>query len=240
MDAQVGKRTTEARLDNGRRSALTIVIPVLNAGTTLAGALEAVAGQDVVVVDGGSHDDSAAVATASGARLVVNPPGRGGQLAAGAAAATGSWLLFLHGDTCLAGGWQTELAAFIGDPANRDRAAVFRFRLDDAGWRARVIARGVALRGRLLGLPYGDQGLLIHRALYDALGGYRLLPLMEDVDFVRRIGRARLTFFETEAVTSAARYRRDGYALRTGRNLACLALFLVGARISLIRRVYKA
>jgi hypothetical protein len=117
---------------------------------------------------------------------------------------------------------------------------VFRFRLDDAGWRARVMARGVALRARLLGLPYGDQGLLIHRAFYDALGGYRLLPLMEDVDLVRRIGRARLTFFETEAVTSAARYRREGYTIRAGRNLICLMLFLVGARISLIRWVYGA
>ena len=117
---------------------------------------------------------------------------------------------------------------------------MFRFRLDDAGWRARVVARGVALRARLLGLPYGDQGLLIHRGLYDALGGYRLLPLMEDVDLVRRIGRVRLAFFETEAVTSAMRYRRDGYTLRAGRNIVCLMLFLVGARISLIRRVYGA
>jgi glycosyltransferase involved in cell wall biosynthesis len=193
-----------------------------------------------VVVDGGSDDESAAIATTAGARLVVSQPGRGGQLAAGAIAATGSWLLFLHGDTRLSPGWQNEAAAFMENPANRERAAVFRFRLDDTGWRARVMARGVALRGRLMGLPYGDQGLLIHRDHYDAVSGYRLLPLMEDVDLVRRIGRARLTFFDTEAVTSAARYRRDGYAFRTTRNLICLGLFMVGARMSLIRRVYGA
>lgn len=240
MDTPLRTMTAADAPDEGGLSALTIVIPVLNAAAPLRGALDAVAGQDVVVVDGGSHDDSVAIATAAGAQVVAREPGRGGQLAAGAIAATGSWLLFLHGDTCLASGWQAEVAAFIKVPANRERAAVFRFRLDDAGWRARGMARGVALRARVLGLPYGDQGLLIHRSLYDALGGYRLLPLMEDVDLVRRIGRARLAFFDTEAVTSAARYRRDGYTVRAGRNLACLLLFLVGARISLIRWVYGA
>jgi rSAM/selenodomain-associated transferase 2 len=240
MDTPVRITAVHEALDGSGLSALTIVVPVLNAAATLGGALNAVAGQDIVVVDGGSHDDSVAIATAAGARVVASKPGRGGQLAAGAIAATGGWLLFLHGDTCLAPGWQAEVNDFIEDPANRERAAVFRFRLDDAGWRARVVARGVALRARLLGLPYGDQGLLIHRGLYDALRGYRLLPLMEDVDLVRRIGRARLAFFETEAVTSAMRYRRDGYTLRAGRNIVCLMLFLVGARISLIRRVYGA
>lgn len=240
MDTLVGNMALHEAPDEGGLSALTIVFPVLNAAATLQGALNTVVGQDVVVVDGGSHDDSVAIATAAGARVVASKPGRGGQLAAGATAATGSWLLFLHGDTCLAPGWQTEVNAFINDSANRERAAVFRFRLDDAGWRARGMARGVALRARLLGLPYGDQGLLIRRAQYDALGGHRLLPLMEDVDLVRRIGRTRLAFFETEAVTSAARYRRDGYTVRAGRNLVCLVLFLAGARVSLIRRVYGA
>ena len=226
--------------DEGGVAALTIVIPILNAGPALQATLNAVAGRDVVVVDGGSRDDGAALATAAGARVLASQPGRGAQLAAGAIAAKGSWLLFLHSDTYLAPGWQAEVAAFTEDPTNRDRAAVFRFRLDDAGWRARAMARGVALRARLLGLPYGDQGLLIHRGFYDVLGGYLLAPLMEDVDMVRRIGRARLSFFETEAVTSAARYRRDGYPIRAGRNLICLMLFLSGARISLIRRVYGA
>jgi rSAM/selenodomain-associated transferase 2 len=240
MDTPVRNMATAEARDEGGIAALTIVIPVLNADTTLQATLNSVAGRDLVVVDGGSQDDTAAFATAAGARVVVGQPGRGGQLKAGAIAATGSWLLFLHGDTCLGPGWQAEVAAFIEDPASRDRAAVFRFRLDDAGWRARVMARGVALRARLLGLPYGDQGLLICRAFYDRLGGYRLLPLMEDVDLVRRVGRARLVFFETEAVTSAARYRRDGYTIRAGRNLICLMLFLVGARVSLIRWVYEA
>ena len=96
----------------------------------------------------------------------------------------------------------------------------------------------MALRCRLFALPYGDQGLLIHRSLYDALGGFRPLPLMEDVDLVRRIGRKRLTYLRTPAVTSAVRYRRAGYAPRMARNLCCLLLFSLGVRAETVARLY--
>jgi hypothetical protein len=129
---------------------------------------------------------------------------------------------------------------FMRDPRRRAKAAAFRFQLDDPGVMARVMARGVAWRCRRMGLPYGDQGLLIHRDLYEKVGGYRSLPLMEDVDLVRRIGRRRLVFLETPAVTSAARYRRDGYVIRATRNLLCLALYSLGVNVNVIRRVYGA
>lgn len=240
MDTPVTSKPAPSAPNHAALDTLAIVVPVLNAGKMLRATLAAVAGVAVVVVDGGSTDESAAVATEAGAAVVTTAPGRGGQLAAGADAAAAAWLLFLHGDTCLGSGWQAAAASFMADPANRTRAAVFRFRLDDARLRARLMAWGVAWRGRVLGLPYGDQGLLIHRDFYNALGGYRALPLMEDVDLVRRIGRARLVFLAVDAVTSAARYRRDGYVARAVRNLTCLALFLMGAKVGLIRRVYGA
>jgi hypothetical protein len=90
----------------------------------------------------------------------------------------------------------------------------------------------------LLALPYGDQGLLIHRDLYDQLGGYRPLPLMEDVDLVRRIGRRRLTVLPVRAETSARRWRQDGWLARSARNLVCLALFFVGVPAARIARLY--
>jgi rSAM/selenodomain-associated transferase 2 len=219
---------------------LTIVVPVLNAGATLGATLAAVAESDVVVVDGSSQDDSTTIAANAGARVVTAPRGRGQQLAAGAEAASGDWLLFLHGDTRLGSGWREAVHSFVTDPAHRTKAAVFRFQLDDGRWRARLMAWGVARRGRLFGLPYGDQGLLIHRDLYEAVGGFKPLPLMEDVDLVRRLGRSRLVFLPVDAVTSAARYRRDGYVFRAARNLTCLALYLMGANVGLIRRVYGA
>ena len=228
---------------------LSIVIPTLDAagvlGATLAHMDGDIAGLEerglpveVVVADGGSRDGTADEAHRHAARLVEAEAGRGRQLAAGAAAAAGTWLLFLHADTRPAAGWNEEASAFIGTPGNRNRAACFRFALDDQRAAARLLERLVALRCRLFALPYGDQGLLIHRSLYDALGGFRPLPLMEDVDLVRRLGRRRLAYLRTPAVTSAERYRRSGYAPRMARNLCCLLLFSLGVRAETVARLY--
>jgi hypothetical protein len=121
---------------------------------------------------------------------------------------------------------------------NRERAAYFRYALDDDAPAARRLERVVAWRCRRLGLPYGDQGLLLSRALYDAVGGYRPIVLMEDVDIVRRLGRARLAALDHKAVTSAARYRRDGYLRRSARNLVCLSAWFLGVDPRRIARLY--
>lgn len=212
-------------------SRLSIIIPTLNAARTLPACLAAIpctSAVEVVVSDGGSTDGSTEVAVQNGGRIVAGSSGRGQQLARGASVAGGDWLLFLHADTVLGEGWAATVERFTADPANAARAGYFRLALDDPDPRARRIERLVAWRCRVLGLPYGDQGLLIARAFYDSLGGHRPWPLMEDVDLVRRIGRARLVTLDTVAVTSAARYRRDGWILRPLRNLLCLALYLLG------------
>ena len=94
------------------------------------------------------------------------------------------------------------------------------------------------MRTALLRLPYGDQGLLIPRRLYDAIGGYKPLPLMEDVDLVRRLGRKRTVILRTAALTSAARYKRDGYGRRIIRNLTCLSLYYMRVPVPVIARLY--
>ena len=146
--------------------------------------------------------------------------------------------MFLHGDTVLEEGWVEEVAAFLASPGAHKTAAAFRFALDDAGRSARLIERGVAWRCRFFGLPYGDQGLLISRAFYEALGGFRPYPLFEDVDIVRRIGRARIRLLGCAAVTSAVRYRRSGYIVRPMRNLALLVLYFCGVPPRLLARLY--
>ena len=216
---------------------LSIVIPTLNAAATLGPCLAVLREADeILVVDGGSTDATAALAERSGARLVHSARGRGLQLAAGAAEAKGDWLLFLHADTKLAPGWREAAERHMaGHPG---RAACFRFRLDAGEWRARLVEAGVALRVRVLGLPYGDQGLLVSRRLYDEMGGYRPLPLMEDVDLVRRIGRRRVERLGAEAVTSATRWRNGGWLRRSGRNLLCLALYRCGMSAERVARLY--
>jgi rSAM/selenodomain-associated transferase 2 len=216
---------------------LTVIVPALNAAGGLAATLAGVAGGagEVIVVDGGSDDATVCLARSLGARVIIAPRGRGTQLAAGIAAATGDWLLLLHADTVLAPGWAAAAQTAM---AMHGRAAFFRFALASSDRRARWLERLVAWRCRWLALPYGDQGLLLSRALLDAVGGMRPLPLMEDIDLVRRLGRRRLLALDVAAVTSAERWERDGWVWRSARNMLCLALYLCGLPLGLIVRLY--
>ncbi|MEO0619445.1 MAG: TIGR04283 family arsenosugar biosynthesis glycosyltransferase, partial [Pseudomonadota bacterium] len=193
---------------------LSVILPTLNAerllGPTLAALVPGVVQgivKDLVIADGGSSDGTVRIAEDAGARLVHSKPGRGTQLAAGANAARADWLLFLHADTVLADGWWADVQRVMA--TNPGKAAVFRFVLDDVGFRARLVEKAVRLRCAFFGLPYGDQGLLISRTLYEEIGGFSDYPLMEDVDIVRRIGRRRILLLDTPAVTSASRYAKD-------------------------------
>jgi rSAM/selenodomain-associated transferase 2 len=219
---------------------LSIVIPVLDDAEGLAALLAVLSRAplvgEIIVVDGGSSDGSTAVAAAAGARVITAPRGRGSQLAAGAAAAAGDWLFFLHADCRPLPGWEGAVPGFI-DGAG-EVAGYFALALDDPAPAARRLEWLVAWRCRAFALPYGDQGLLISRRLYDAVGGYRPMPLMEDVDLVRRLGRARLRPVGATMLASAKRYRRDGYWRRPLRNLCCLALYFVGVPSRMIARMY--
>lgn len=227
------------------RSALTVVIPVLDAAASLPALFDSLAEgrasgllREILLVDGGSQDGTAAIAAAQGTTLLTSPRGRGQQMAAGGQAAKGDWLLFLHADSRLEPGWSTAFAAFMADPGNASRAGHGRLALDDDDPRARRIERLAAWRARRLGLPYGDQGLLISRTHYDRLGGFRPISLMEDVDLVRRIGRRHLVALDCRVVTSAKRYRRDGWLARPLRNLAILAGYFLGLPPRLLYRFY--
>lgn len=241
----VGSRAVLSRAHYGierpaAMGSLAVIVPTLNAEATLGATLDALTGSatEIIVADGGSTDGTVSLAEARGARVIAAPRGRGQQLAAGAGAAAADLLLFLHADTRLDAGWAAAATRFMDDPANESRAAMFRLALDDDAPAARRIERLAAWRGRVLGLPYGDQGLLMSRKFYTSLGGFRAMVLMEDVDMVRRIGRRRLTILPVRAVTSAARYREGGYWRRPIRNLACLALYYFGVPVRLIARLY--
>lgn len=222
---------------------ISVIIPALNAEahlphTFLSISMAAIDGLvgEVIVSDGGSSDHTQAIAEAAGATFVKAPLGRGQQLRAGAEIARKPWLLFLHSDTCLGAGWEEEAKAFMA--TGGARAAAFRFKLADSGAGPRMLEALVALRCRLFRLPYGDQGLLISRKLYDAVGGFSPLPLMEDVDLIRRLGRGRLKILKAAAITNAERFRRDGYIRRSARNLSCLALYMSGVSPERLVRYY--
>ena len=160
--------------------------------------------REVIVSDAGSNDATLEIADAAGAHIVHARKGRGAQLADGAAVAKSDWLLFLHPETSLEPGWEVEAESFIDQAQmERPRAAVFRFALEDFSGEARRAEAKVALRTAVFALPYGDQGLLIPKRLYQKLGGYRALADMEDADLVRRIGRRRLVSLRARAVNIA-------------------------------------
>jgi rSAM/selenodomain-associated transferase 2 len=228
---------------------ISVVIPTLNAETGLTPTLAALVPaavdgivREVIVADGGSTDATAKIADEAGAEFIVASGGRGAQLAAVARKATSPWLLFLHADTVLDPGWEREASAFMYEVDTSKRppaAAAFRFALDDRGLGPRILERGVALRCSVFRLPYGDQGLLIPRRLYEAIGGFRPHPIMEDVDLVRRLTRGRIAMLESRAVTDARRFKERGYLRRSARNLSCLALYYCGVSTDRIARVYR-
>ena len=171
--------------------------------------------------------------------IVAEPPplGRGAQMNAGARRATAPWLLFLHADSRLPAGWADTFERVASDSSIV--GGWFRFALDAPDWQARVIERLVAVRVRLWTLPYGDQGLFVRRDVFAALGGFREWPLMEDVDFVRRLARAgRVVGLPLPLVTSARRWQQDGWFRRSARNLTLVALYSLGVAPARLARWY--
>jgi rSAM/selenodomain-associated transferase 2 len=219
-------------------------MPTLNAAAHLRdtfGALEEASETmlvEIIVVDGGSTDDTLARAEALGAKVISAPRGRGGQLSAGAKEAKGRWLLFLHADTTLEPFWSTTVTSFMRGKGTTLKAAYFTFALDDASNAARRIELLANWRARQFGLPYGDQGLVMSRSLYNTLVGFLDIPLMEDVDMVRRIGKKNLVELPATATTSAERYRKGGYWRRPIRNLSILALYFLGVPPRRLARFY--
>lgn len=223
---------------------LGIVVPTLNAAGTLNACMARIGGDhagldiDVVLADGGSSDATLDMAARFDVRVTVAEGGRGPQLARGAETVFGDWLLFVHSDTLLPRHWPEIVRAFATAPMNAERAGYFGLVLDDDHPGARRLEQIVEWRCRRFGLPYGDQALLLPRSLYQEVGGHPEIPLMEDVALARRIGAARLTRLPATVLTSASRYRRSGYLVRSARNLVCLCLYFLGLPPGRIKRLY--
>ena len=169
-------------------------------------------------------------------QLIHTRRGRGRQMNAAAELARGEWLLFIHADSRLPSDWLDSLQASVEADVV---GGWFQFALDDAAWQARLIERAVAWRVRLFRLPYGDQGLFVRQRTFAELGGYRDIPLMEDVEFVcRLVDQGRVVELPRTITTSARRWRRDGWFRRSARNMALLSLYFCGVPPRVLARWY--
>lgn len=224
---------------------VSLIIPVFRDADALARLLAQVAPVppevEVIVSTADEDDRPVRIRTARPDVVWVGAPrGRGAQLNAGAERATGRWLWFVHADSRLPEGWKAAFEALDAE----DRPPVggsFRFRLDSDAWQARLLERIVAARVRWLGLPYGDQGIFVRREVFQQMGGFQPIPLMEDVELVRRLTRrGTLRHQSLSLETSARRWVDEGWWRRSARNLATLTLYLMGMSPDrLAKRYYR-
>ena len=203
---------------------LSVIIPTLNNAAGLSRTLAAVFPgmadglvRQVIVVDGGSTDRTRVCAEDAGVDVLQTQPGRGRQMQAGVEAARHPWVLFLHPGIDLDEGWQREAAHFIaGVEARADQTAVasFRFAIEAAGIGPRLTEAAVSTWHKAFRRPFGEQGLLIQRTLYDRTGGHQNLPGREDLALLRCLRRSQRVILRSRAVIDAASYQKGGYLLR--------------------------
>ena len=221
---------------------ISVIIPTLNEAMTLPPLLRALAAEaaekEVIVVDGGSGDGTREIARGHGVKTLSSPPGRGTQLCHGVAQSCGEILFFLHADCILPPGSLVRIAAALAaDPGLV--GGNFRLVFDGESGFSRWLT-GLYARVRRLGFYYGDSGIFVRRAAYEAIGGMRPIALMEDLDFVRRLERFGRTccIAEPPLVASSRRFaRRRPHAIVWGW-IKLHALFYLGVSPDRLARIY--
>jgi rSAM/selenodomain-associated transferase 2 len=221
---------------------ISVIIPSVNEQAHVRCCIESILAEgadcEIIVADGGSTDRTIELANKrEEVRVVRSDRGRGLQMNRGALSANGSVLLFLHADTMLEEGWSRDIDAALSNDAVA--AGAFTLRINGDERHFRLIELWVKVRCAVFGLPYGDQGIFVRRDVFEKLGGYRDIPLMEDVDLVRRIKRAgRIVLLPGKAVTSARKWSREGWIRVSLMNQFLLILFRLGVDPGRLAKLY--
>lgn len=219
---------------------ISIIIPTLNEAANIAARLEQirdVPNVEVIVADGGSEDQTVVLARAAGATVVQCNQGRGKQMNAGAALASGEILLFLHADTRLPHNFSDHVWQVMQDGPV---AGAFRLHIDGSGCMLRFVEFAANLRSRWLQLPYGDQAIFVRASTFFQMNGFQNWPLMEDYDFCQRLKRiGKMSLVPATVKTSPRRWHRLGVLRTTFANLTCVLGFRLGVSSTTLARWYR-
>jgi rSAM/selenodomain-associated transferase 2 len=223
---------------------VSVVIPALNEADRIVAAIASAwdngAGQ-VVVCDGGSRDRTVPLARQEGAVVVPSRPGRGFQLRQGARQASGTMLLFLHADSRLGEGCLREVCRQASQPGFRKEFwGGFRQQIDAVSFSFRVLEWGNAMRIEFRGMPFGDQAMFVTRALYDRVGGFQELPLMEDVVLSKALRRESWPLLIDRVVhVDSRRWKQRGLVRQTLRNWGIQLAHQIGVSEVRLNKWYR-
>ena len=219
---------------------ISIIIPTLNSETdlyeTLGSLFEGIENnliRELIISDGGSNDKTKSIAYGVGAILIEGPCSRGLQIRKGVDKSRGDWILILHADTSLSLDWSVDLLQKI----DRNFAYHFKLKFKSKSPFARILECWAQMRSNFLGLPYGDQGLLIHRDLLNTTEGFPKIPLMEDIALARQL-KGKFKPLDIVAKTSAEKYHKNGWLRQSVLNFFLLIQYLSGKDPHQLFRVY--
>jgi rSAM/selenodomain-associated transferase 2/rSAM/selenodomain-associated transferase 1 len=240
-DLQFWGNAREAAVQPAGAQPISIIIPALNEAATIGKTLAHLkcgAHLEVIVVDGGSKDGTLNLAESRGARVIQSKPGKAVQMNAGAAAADGDILVFLHADTLLPEDFGDQIVAALNQKGVA--AGAFRLRIDSTVAGLRFIERMANWRSRFLRLPYGDQALFMAKALFKNIGGFPDMPIMEDYILVRRLKRkGRIVIVPAAVVTSPRRWLQLGILRTWLINQLIIIAYYLGASPEQLTRLYR-
>ena len=222
--------------------AVSLVIPVLNEARRINEAIAGIRAIDghveLIVVDGSPEGETVRAITDNGVIRLTSSRGRASQMNRGASQAKGEALLFLHADTDLPLQAFERIESILAD--DRFVGGAFDLEIGDKGAAFRMIGWLASLRSRLTRIPYGDQAIFLRRNYFNELGGFRDMPIMEDVDLMRRVRRAggRICIVKDRVRTSSRRWRKEGILRCTLRNRTLMLLYLLGVAPEKLARRY--